>query len=76
MQALKEMKNNKAAGIDGIPAEILKADLHVTADALLRLFTEIWISETIPDEWERGMIVKIGTHVPIRRRGRELSSKS
>jgi hypothetical protein len=24
-----------AAGIDGIPAEILKADLKVTADALL-----------------------------------------
>jgi hypothetical protein len=24
MQALKEMKNNKAAGIDGIPAEILR----------------------------------------------------
>ncbi len=41
VQALKKMKNNKAAGIDGIPAEILKADLNVTADALLLLFTDI-----------------------------------
>jgi hypothetical protein len=31
--ALKEIKNKKAAGIDGIPAEIMKANLSVTADA-------------------------------------------
>jgi hypothetical protein len=31
MQALKEMKNNKAAKIDGIPVKILKADLNVIA---------------------------------------------
>ncbi len=36
VQTLKEMKNNMAAGIDVIPAEILKADLNVTANALLR----------------------------------------
>ncbi len=59
VQALKEMKNNKAAGIDGIPAEILKADLNVTAEALMPLFTDIWTSENIPDERKRGVIVKI-----------------
>jgi hypothetical protein len=26
---------------------------------LLPLFTDIWTSETIPDEWKRGVIVKI-----------------
>jgi hypothetical protein len=41
VQTLKEMKNNKAAKIDGIPAKILKAGLNVTADALLHLFTDI-----------------------------------
>jgi hypothetical protein len=48
------MKNKKSAGIDGIPA-----DLNVTADAFLPLFSDIWTSETIPDEWRRGVIVKI-----------------
>jgi hypothetical protein len=40
MQALREieMRNSKAAGIYEIPAEILKADLNVTADALRPLF--------------------------------------
>jgi hypothetical protein len=50
VRALKEMKNNKSVGIDGILAEILKADLSVTADALLSHFNEIWTSETIPDD--------------------------
>ncbi len=59
VQALKEMKNNKAAGIDGIPAEILKADLNVIAYTLLPFFSDIWTSETIPDEWKRGVIVEI-----------------
>jgi hypothetical protein len=59
VQALKEMKNNKSAGIDGIPAEILKADLNITAEALLPLFHDIWTFETIPDDWKRGVIVKI-----------------
>jgi hypothetical protein len=53
------MKNNKAAGIDGIPAEIQKADLNITADALLSLFHNIWTSESIPDECKRVVIVKI-----------------
>jgi hypothetical protein len=49
VRALKGMKNNKSAGIDGIPAKILKADLNVTAEALLLLFHDIWTSETIPE---------------------------
>jgi hypothetical protein len=35
------------------------ADLNVTADSLLPLFQDIWTSETIPDEWKRGVTVKI-----------------
>jgi hypothetical protein len=40
VRALKEMKNNKSARIDGIPAEILKADLNVTEVALLALYSD------------------------------------
>jgi hypothetical protein len=41
VQALRKMKDNKTAGIDGIPAELLKSDLYVTAAALLILFHDI-----------------------------------
>jgi exonuclease III len=59
VKALKDLKTNKAAGIDGIPAELLKADIDVTAEILQPLFSGIWTSETIPDDWKRGVIVKI-----------------
>ncbi len=50
IQALKEMKNNKAARIAGIPVETLKTNLNVIADALMPLFNDIWTFETIPDD--------------------------
>jgi endonuclease/exonuclease/phosphatase family metal-dependent hydrolase len=59
VKALKELKNGKAAGVDGIPAEVLKADTSLTADALLPLFTNIWNSETLPADWLQGIIIKI-----------------
>jgi hypothetical protein len=46
VRALKEIKNNKSARIDGI----LEADLNVTADAFLSLFSDIFTSETISDD--------------------------
>lgn len=59
IKALKELKNGKAAGIDDIPAEILKADVTVTAGALLPLFRDIWEKESLPEDWLQGVIIKI-----------------
>jgi hypothetical protein len=35
VNAIKAMKNGKAAGADNIPAEVLKADPYMSADILL-----------------------------------------
>ena len=59
MKALKEIKNGKAAGIDEIPAEILKADVDMTAKILLPLFRDVWNEESPPEDWLQGIIVKI-----------------
>jgi Reverse transcriptase (RNA-dependent DNA polymerase)/Domain of unknown function (DUF6451) len=59
IKALKELKNRKAAGIDEIPAEILKADVDTTAEALLPLFRDVWINESLPEDWLQGIIIKI-----------------
>ena len=37
-KALRQLKNNKAAGPDDIPAEALKADIEATSRMLLPLF--------------------------------------
>ena len=53
------MKNGKAAGPDGIPAEALKADVETTADMLLPLFVKIWEQEETPTDWKDGHINKL-----------------
>ena len=57
--AIKKMKNSKAAGPDGIPAEALKTDVETTADMLLPLFAKIWEQEEIPTDWKDGHIIKL-----------------
>jgi hypothetical protein len=50
------MKNRKTAGLDNIPAVILKLDISKAADMLLPLSQEIWQKERFPKE---GIIIKI-----------------
>jgi len=57
--AIKKLKNGKAGGIDGITAELLKADTQTTVDWLDKLFRTIWEREEVPKEWKQGIIVKL-----------------
>ena len=59
IRAIKRMKNGKAAGPDGIPAEALKTDVETTADLLLPLFEKIWEQEKVPTDWKDGHIIKL-----------------
>ncbi|VDO98405.1 unnamed protein product [Schistosoma curassoni] len=42
---IRQIKSEKAAGSDNIPAEALKSDIRVTANMLHLLFTKIWEEE-------------------------------
>ena len=53
------MKAGKAPGIDNITIELLKADIEMSIDVLLDLISTIWDIETVPDDWSKGLIVKI-----------------
>ena len=59
--AITSMKAGKAPGVDCLTVELLKADITTTTtvDELHDLFCEIWVSETVPTDWRRGLIVKI-----------------
>ncbi|XP_030761783.1 uncharacterized protein LOC115886670 [Sitophilus oryzae] len=58
-KAIKTPKNNKAAGPDSVPADLLKADPRTAADILHPLITRAWVSNIIPDEWKQGLIIKL-----------------
>ena len=56
---IKELKNNKAPGIDNLPAELIKEGGNKLIYFLHKLFELIWIKETIPEEWKTGVICPI-----------------
>ena len=57
--AIKAMKSRKASEADGMTAEMLKAEETETPRLLMRIFRKIWESETIPEAWKTGFIVKL-----------------
>ncbi len=57
--AIQRLKNNKSAGSDGIPAELLKAAGTNFIDAFHQLLVKIWNAETMPNEWNQSIICPI-----------------
>lgn len=57
--ALKQMKNDKAPGDDGIVVELLKAGEESTIKKLKEIFNLAQETETIPEKWKNAIIVLI-----------------
>ncbi|XP_063708921.1 craniofacial development protein 2-like [Culicoides brevitarsis] len=55
--AIKSLKNGKAAGIDSITGEVLKADVNLSTDALLPLLTAISEKGEFLDGWNGGKVL-------------------
>ncbi|PVD22610.1 hypothetical protein C0Q70_18430 [Pomacea canaliculata] len=53
------MKSGKAPGADGITAEMLKADVYVTAPMLTEIFSQDWEPGKLPDACKTGLIFKL-----------------
>lgn len=58
-KAIKMLKNNKAPGIDGLPAELIKQGGERMLTELHNLITNIWRRECIPDEWRESIITPV-----------------
>lgn len=67
---MKTFRNNKAPGIDNIPAELCKHGGQTVTVALHRVIGKIWKEETIPKEWEESIIC------PIHKKGSKLNCKN
>ena len=57
--ALTHLKNAKAPGVDNIPPEALKEGGPSTLEALHKILNFVWEKEEIPDDWKRGLLVKL-----------------
>ena len=58
--AIKQLKNYKSPGMDGIAPEMLKADEIQMPAMITELSRHIWRDEVTPDEWKNtGIIIKI-----------------
>ncbi len=54
-KAIKSLKNNKDAGPDNIPTELIIADIDNSAKAFLPLITKKWNDKLCPDDWNYGL---------------------
>ncbi|VDP80753.1 unnamed protein product [Schistosoma curassoni] len=57
--AIRQIKSEKAAGPDNIPAEALNSDIKTTTNMLYLLFKKIWEEEQVPTDWKEGYLIKI-----------------
>ena len=57
--ALGGMKSGKAPGIDSITADLLRVDTDTTVQVLHALFNKIWKEESVPEDWLRGLTIKL-----------------
>ena len=50
------MQNDQAPGIDGITAEMWKADIELSVTELHNLLLKIWDSDIVPSDWKKSLI--------------------
>ena len=59
MMSIKELKNNKAMGVDKVPAEVLKNGSVLFVERLKRLFDKVLREGTVPQVWKTGRVVLV-----------------
>ena len=58
-RVIRRLKNGRAAGADGITAELLKGAEKPISEALHKVITNVWSSGRVPVEWKEGIIVSL-----------------
>ena len=58
-KAIRKLKDNKATGTDGIPAELIKAGGEKLVELFHQLCQKIWREENIPTDWVKSLLILI-----------------
>nr|VZI05646.1 unnamed protein product [Spirometra erinaceieuropaei] len=59
VDAIRKLRNNKALGEGGIPAEVFKSCVDTLAPWLHEVIERAWRDEVVPDDWGLGILVPI-----------------
>ncbi|XP_062137632.1 uncharacterized protein LOC133846936 [Drosophila sulfurigaster albostrigata] len=57
--AIMRLKNNKAAGADGLPTELFKAGDEELIRCMHQLFCKIWLEESMPNDWNLSVLCPV-----------------
>jgi hypothetical protein len=57
--AIKELKNDKTSGPDGLPAHVFKYGGDILNKYLYKLICEIWTKEEMPVNWKVRLICPV-----------------
>ena len=57
--AIQALKMGKSAGIDNIPAEVIKAGGHIVIQIMLDICNKIWETGIWPSDWTKSMIISL-----------------
>jgi len=66
-KTINSLKNWKAPGIDGIPAELIKYGGDELHQVIFELCQKIWKDEQLPEEWNKAIVV------PLHKKGDKLN---
>ncbi len=58
-KAAKSLKNNKAVGPDGLPAEVFKYGGYTLTRRVHRFIRDVWQSQRLPQQWKDANIVTV-----------------
>ena len=59
MKVIRNLKNNKAPGLDGVTIELIKNGSEIIKDKIVDLIQRIYNGEEIPEEWLETQFVPI-----------------
>ncbi|BHF81367.1 hypothetical protein SprV_0702449700 [Sparganum proliferum] len=59
VDAIRKLRNNKAPGEDGLPAEIFNSCVDTLEPWLHEVMERAWGAEVVPDDWSLGILVPI-----------------
>uniref|UniRef100_A0A7I4Z1I1 Reverse transcriptase domain-containing protein n=1 Tax=Haemonchus contortus TaxID=6289 RepID=A0A7I4Z1I1_HAECO len=59
IEAIRCLRSGRASGIDEIPAELLKAGGSTMVKKLTELYNRCWNGGEVPEDWRKGVIVKL-----------------
>ncbi len=57
--AVRQLRNNRAPGEDGVPAEVYKTCLDSLGPWQHRVITKVWFCETVPNNWSEAVLLPL-----------------